>query len=159
MVPDPLGEKYYGVNPYAYCNGDPVNYVDPEGMEGIVISGGEYEGRYKYNFIEPAITRLRQLKEAGGDEPVTWAVITAGYSEEDLAKFKSVAEDLDVGFLLIGSADELTNYLNSKDIASSNLSETRQGDQITSMSVFGHGTAGFAEFAYNQPLQFCNQHR
>ena len=27
--PPPLGEKYYGVNPYAYCNGDPVNYVDP----------------------------------------------------------------------------------------------------------------------------------
>ena len=33
MVPDPLGEKYYGVNPYAYCSGDPVNYVDPEGRD------------------------------------------------------------------------------------------------------------------------------
>ena len=33
MVPDPLGEKHYGVNPYAYCNGDPVNYVDPEGQK------------------------------------------------------------------------------------------------------------------------------
>ena len=33
MVPDPLGEKYYGVNPYDYCNGDPANYVDPEGRE------------------------------------------------------------------------------------------------------------------------------
>ena len=30
--PDPLGEKYYGVNPYAYCSGNPVNRVDPEGM-------------------------------------------------------------------------------------------------------------------------------
>lgn len=33
MVPDPLGEKYYGINPYAYCNGDPVNFVDIDGQE------------------------------------------------------------------------------------------------------------------------------
>ena len=33
MVPDPLGEKYPAVNPYAYCAGDPVNYVDPTGMD------------------------------------------------------------------------------------------------------------------------------
>ena len=31
MVPDPLGEKYPAVSPYAYCAGDPVNYVDPTG--------------------------------------------------------------------------------------------------------------------------------
>ena len=28
---DPMAEKYYRINPYAYCNGDPVNLVDPEG--------------------------------------------------------------------------------------------------------------------------------
>ena len=28
---DPLGEKYYHISPYAYCAGDPVNYVDPTG--------------------------------------------------------------------------------------------------------------------------------
>ena len=30
--PDPLAEKYYPLSPYAYCAGDPVNLVDPEGM-------------------------------------------------------------------------------------------------------------------------------
>ena len=29
--PDPLAEKYYSLSPYAYCAGDPVNLVDPEG--------------------------------------------------------------------------------------------------------------------------------
>lgn len=28
---DPLAEKYYGISPYAYCAGDPVNIVDPTG--------------------------------------------------------------------------------------------------------------------------------
>ena len=31
LVPDPMSEKYYGISPYAYCNGDPVNFVDPDG--------------------------------------------------------------------------------------------------------------------------------
>ena len=28
---DPMCEKYYGVSPYAYCAGNPVNLVDPDG--------------------------------------------------------------------------------------------------------------------------------
>ena len=32
MTPDPLSEKYYGVSPYAFCNNNPVNFVDPDGQ-------------------------------------------------------------------------------------------------------------------------------
>lgn len=31
MTPDPLSEKYYGTSPYAFCNNNPVNLVDPDG--------------------------------------------------------------------------------------------------------------------------------
>ncbi|MBQ7609825.1 MAG: hypothetical protein IJU74_01870 [Bacteroidales bacterium] len=34
---DPLGEKYYHISPYAYCAGDPVNYVDPTGMDVLIV--------------------------------------------------------------------------------------------------------------------------
>ena len=30
---DPLSEKYYHISPYAYCAGNPVNLVDPDGKE------------------------------------------------------------------------------------------------------------------------------
>lgn len=30
---DPLCEKYYHISPYAYCGGNPVNAVDPDGKE------------------------------------------------------------------------------------------------------------------------------
>ena len=41
---DPLCEKYYHISPYAYCAGNPVKYVDPDGREphiwGGLIGGG-----------------------------------------------------------------------------------------------------------------------
>ena len=37
---DPMAESYYPISPYAYCAGDPVNYVDPGGDTLIVSSTG-----------------------------------------------------------------------------------------------------------------------
>ena len=31
LVPDPMGEKYYDISPYAYCAGNPVMLVEPDG--------------------------------------------------------------------------------------------------------------------------------
>jgi len=33
LSPDPLMEKYYGMSPYLYCAGNPVNLVDPDGTD------------------------------------------------------------------------------------------------------------------------------
>jgi len=30
---DPLCEKYYHISPYAYCAGNPIKYVDPDGCD------------------------------------------------------------------------------------------------------------------------------
>lgn len=32
-IVDPLAEKYYSISPYAYCAGNPVRYIDPNGMD------------------------------------------------------------------------------------------------------------------------------
>ena len=34
---DPLCEKYYSISPYAWCGNNPVNYVDPDGMDTIDV--------------------------------------------------------------------------------------------------------------------------
>ena len=43
---DPLAEKYYHLSPYAYCAGNPVNVIDPTGMDGIMTGSGTEEDPY-----------------------------------------------------------------------------------------------------------------
>ncbi len=54
---DPLAEKDYGVSPYAYCKGNPVNMVDKDGkMPQVVVGaiiGGIIEGGFEmYNQLQ-----------------------------------------------------------------------------------------------------------
>ena len=44
---DPMAEKYYGINPYVYCNGDPMNMVDKRGlfMDNFIFEKGRYKER------------------------------------------------------------------------------------------------------------------
>ena len=35
---DPLAEKYYSISPYAYCAGNPINVVDPKGLDWFYYS-------------------------------------------------------------------------------------------------------------------------
>ena len=51
---DPMCEKYYGISPYAYCGGNPVRFIDPDGRfrgdyltsEGELIdSDGQKDGK------------------------------------------------------------------------------------------------------------------
>jgi len=38
MTVDPLAEKYYSISPYAYCAGNPVNTIDPNGMDLLKVN-------------------------------------------------------------------------------------------------------------------------
>lgn len=46
---DPLAEKYYRVSPYAYCAGDPVNRVDPDGKIVVFAEGVSDDFKDKFN--------------------------------------------------------------------------------------------------------------
>ena len=41
---DPLAEKYYSISPYAYCAGNPVRYIDPNGKS---VYGIDANGHFK----------------------------------------------------------------------------------------------------------------
>ncbi len=40
LQPDPLTESYYPLSPYLYCAGNPINLVDPTGMDWVEQTNG-----------------------------------------------------------------------------------------------------------------------
>ena len=42
---DSLAEKYYGISPYAYCNNNPVIFIDPDGKDSYYTPAGQYIGK------------------------------------------------------------------------------------------------------------------
>ena len=58
LTPDPLSEKYYGRSPYAYCNGDPVNLVDPNGKKVRLAKGSSKEFRSSYT---KTVSHMRKM--------------------------------------------------------------------------------------------------
>ena len=56
---DPLAEKYYSTSPYAYCAGDPVNKVDPNGK--LVVFAKGVSDNFKKNFVKS----VQHLNEHG----------------------------------------------------------------------------------------------
>ena len=144
-------------NWYVYCSGNSVNAVDLLGLEKIVVSGSEYDGnlldkRYKGNFLDPAINRLKGMV-ASAKERITWIVSKTGYSDEAIAAMKTFADGNGVNFITIDSADDLINYINSGSVSDKLISERRINDKITSFELYSHGlefNGGTIELGYRQ---------
>ena len=108
LVPDPLGEKYYDVSPYAYCAGNPVNLVDPEGsfiylfgdtrainqyLEMLYQSTGNiYQinqgGQLSFirsddSFFRPKSEYLAKIIQSGIDSEVEYSLYLVGDKKDD----------------------------------------------------------------------------
>ena len=148
---DPI---FSGANWYAYCEGNPVRYVDPDGLEYIVASGSEnntiFDRRFKYNFIEPAIKKLNELKQLNDGETITWLISSTGYSKKDIQNFTSVASNLGVNISFFANKDDFVGYINSKGYTETS---NRDMDRIRKIAVFSHGLVGSLEYGYHQRNQ------
>ena len=60
---DPLAEKYYFLSPYAYCSGNPVNFVDPDGRKLYYAKG--VSEQFKQQFA--ATIEFMNSKGTAGD--------------------------------------------------------------------------------------------
>ena len=74
---DPLAEKYYSLSPYAYCAGNPMSFVDPDGRTikirykgedieyrngELYDSNGEYSGRIN-GFLKKTLNALSSIRK------------------------------------------------------------------------------------------------
>ena len=143
------------MNWYVYCSGNPVNRIDPWGLEYVVVSGSEHntpwDQRYMYNFIEPAIKKLRELKKLNDGENITWLISSTGYSQTDISNFKRSASDIGVAISFFNNKEQLIDYINTKGYNGGTA--MRDNDRIHKFVVFSHGLVGSIEFGYHQRNQ------
>ena len=134
---DPLSEKYYSVSPYAFCAGNPVKYLDPDGeiigtaidVASVAIGIGSFIKNVRSGNVKEAVgdavgVAVDVVAAAmpfipGGVGLVrngakTAKVINAIDNAADLGK---AAENVaDVGKDAVKAADELTSGVSKKSI-------------------------------------------
>ena len=80
---DPMSEKYYASSPYAYCQNDPVRFIDPDGSDIWEIDG---EGRIKKTIKTDKYDKFIYI---GNDAPFD----TSAESSADKQSYPSIAFD------------------------------------------------------------------
>ena len=111
---DPLCEKYYGISPYAYCHGDPINWIDPTGKYEYPVG---METNQNYGVIVILPTNYRDDKSKA------------------LIYDYNAAVKAEVPIVLVDNMQDLANAM--KDMYNKNV-------QADTYSINSHGLMGDA---------------
>ena len=139
---DPLSDKTPFVSPYAYCINNPIKIIDPNGEEGIVVSGSPGNHSNKRHFLENGLDRALKSKShfQRKGESTTWLIYNdkeKGYSSDLINEYSNKAKEKGISVKVISDVDEIINYVNNK-----NGDGSRERDKITSFYYVGHSTPG-----------------
>ena len=72
--PDPLCEKYYNISPYAFCNDNPVTFIDPDGRKWKTLEDKEKTTRiqeismFHVRSLEKAIQKIKRKIEVANND-------------------------------------------------------------------------------------------
>ncbi|MCQ2144237.1 MAG: hypothetical protein MJY72_00680 [Bacteroidales bacterium] len=120
---DPLAEKYPGISPYSYCAGNPINFVDPDGLDRWEINGqGRIVNRYEdttrdafYFITEDGIDENRSITFSYNTFHEDGGIFSSydGRSSADLFRFFSRNASIEFG-LIADSKDGFRVFTDNK---------------------------------------------
>lgn len=142
--------KYLGINTLNTPDG-------PTSFECLVLSGKEvnipiFYPRYKYNFIEPALKKLKEYKDSKtgyySNAKITWIIEQGTNSVTDISNLRNSANKLGVNLLFVTSKKEIINYINTGSTTGT-LPRTLK---IKEFTLFGHGYEGKLDFGIDYQI-------
>lgn len=135
MSSDPLGEEYWSISPYVYCAGNPVDFVDPDGMDYYMFdSNGKYQQKIQAEGTHRILIHSIGTLESGEEYDQ--------YTFVDFADPESDPESIDSGEIdqLVFVSEEISSVL--EVFVESDLS----------LEGFYNGSAGGAKYARKHNL-------
>ena len=145
---DPMATKYASLSPYVYCYNNPILVYDPNGEEGITISGSPGNHGNKLHFLINGLNRAVQAKKhfQRKNETSTWIIYNdakSGYTPELIKHYSDEAKKEGVNVIVVTDVKEIITYINKKD-----GNNSRYDDKITSFYYVGHATPGDLDVGY-----------
>jgi hypothetical protein len=157
---------------------NPIHWVDPWGLEKIVVSGNHSISILKQyaisNFIEPAIRTIREwLGNGQYNESITWLIANDGYGDSYGIFWNSLIEILSklqndfpscfannnatksIAGLSLALKDGVHKLsittINNKNDMKKYITDRidRNAEKITEMIIFSHGLKGVLALGYN----------
>lgn len=111
---DPLCEKYYSISPYAYCNNDPINSFDKDGMYIYMLFYVAGYARIGYD----------------GDDDFKAAAYTR---KADIEKSKWFNKQRDIVIV-----SEIENFADLAQLVSKNINENKKYGKTIEVGIWSH---------------------
>jgi RHS repeat-associated protein len=138
-------------NRYAYVWNNPLIAIDPDGKEGIVVSGqpGPHNNREHFlvNGLDRAKKQVQEYAKKKSGEKVTWFIYNesgkGGYTDEQIAKYKAAAEKAGINVQVVSDQQKIVDYVNEKTGG-----DSRSQDLVSNFTYIGHATPGDLDIGY-----------
>ena len=147
LTPDPLAEKFPWISPYAFCYNNPILYIDPDGKEGIVVSGSPGKHDNELHFLINGLDRAKIAQgRAEKGEGTTWIIYNdkeKGFNQKTLDKYTALAQKAGINVQVVSDVSDIVSYINDKTGG-----DSRSNDQISSFYYLGHSTPGDLDVGY-----------
>jgi len=142
--------EYPSVSGYTAMNNNPLLYIDPNGMENIVVVGSQSDNSAgnKLMFANQGIRAIKEMSKNSPNESRSMIIFTEGYTDDQLSAIEKSVKSYGGTLVKVNSSEEFTNYVNSKSSSGGELSGARENDKITTMEIYSHGLPGSIEFGY-----------
>ena len=144
---DPMSDKYPSLSPYTYCANNPVKLVDPNGEEGIVVTGSPGKTKMDQHFLINGLDRAKKAQQrAKKGESTTWMIYNdkkQGFNQELLDKYAAQAKKAGINVKIVSDVKEIIDYINNKSGG-----DSRSKDKISSFYYVGHATPGDLDVGY-----------